>query len=193
MWSDPVNAPGMWVNEARGRGTVFGPDVTEAFLAANGLKLVIRSHEVRVWARGSNGGGGREERGAGGRGGGAPSRPGRGHGPTARLSGVHGHAPTARLCVACRVCVVCCLWCARAQGPDARDKRAEGDRMPPVDNGYALDHDTPAGAWRCATRVCVGACGVHGCVGVAGVCDPGGGGGGRSRRVCPTGTACHAS
>jgi hypothetical protein len=28
------------------------------------------------------------------------------------------------------------------EGPDARDKRQEGDRMPSVDSGYAVDHDT---------------------------------------------------
>lgn len=45
LWSDPVNEPGIRVNEARGCGTVFGPDVTAEFLAANGLRLIIRSHE----------------------------------------------------------------------------------------------------------------------------------------------------
>jgi hypothetical protein len=30
------------------------------------------------------------------------------------------------------------------EGPDARDKRLEGDRMPSVDSGYAVDHDTPS-------------------------------------------------
>lgn len=72
LWSDPVNDPGIKVNEARGCGTIFGPDVTAEFLSANGLKLIIRSHE----------------------------------------------------------------------GPDARDKRLEGDKMPPVDSGYAEDHVT---------------------------------------------------
>lgn len=74
LWSDPVNDPGIRVNEARGCGTIFGPDVTAEFLAANGLQLIIRSHE----------------------------------------------------------------------GPDARDKRSEGDRMPSVDSGYAEDHVTPS-------------------------------------------------
>ncbi|KAG2485825.1 hypothetical protein HYH03_015408 [Edaphochlamys debaryana] len=45
LWSDPVAAPGIQENEARGVGLIFGPDVTEAFLRANNLKLVIRSHE----------------------------------------------------------------------------------------------------------------------------------------------------
>lgn len=74
LWSDPVNDPGIRVNEARGCGTIFGPDVTADFLSANGLQLIIRSHE----------------------------------------------------------------------GPDARDKRSEGDRMPSVDSGYAEDHVTPS-------------------------------------------------
>jgi serine/threonine-protein phosphatase 5 len=72
LWSDPVNDPGIRVNEARGCGTVFGPDVTAEFLSANGLRLIVRSHE----------------------------------------------------------------------GPDARDKRVEGDKMPSVDSGYAEDHVT---------------------------------------------------
>lgn len=75
LWSDPVNDPGIRVNEARGCGTVFGPDVTAEFLSANGLRLIIRSHE----------------------------------------------------------------------GPDARDKRVEGDKMPSVDSGYAEDHVTDSG------------------------------------------------
>ncbi|KXZ48137.1 hypothetical protein GPECTOR_30g233 [Gonium pectorale] len=45
LWSDPVAAPGLRENDARGVGLVFGPDVTEAFLRANGLRLIIRSHE----------------------------------------------------------------------------------------------------------------------------------------------------
>ncbi|EFJ50937.1 hypothetical protein VOLCADRAFT_103728 [Volvox carteri f. nagariensis] len=45
LWSDPVAAPGFFENDARGVGLVFGPDITEAFLRANGLRLIIRSHE----------------------------------------------------------------------------------------------------------------------------------------------------
>jgi serine/threonine-protein phosphatase 5 len=45
MWSDPVREPGLAENTARGIGLVFGPDVTQAFLAANGLQLILRSHE----------------------------------------------------------------------------------------------------------------------------------------------------
>ncbi|KAF8068441.1 PU1 [Scenedesmus sp. PABB004] len=76
VWSDPVNAPGLRPNDARGIGCVFGPDVTEAFLAAsNGVRLIIRSHE----------------------------------------------------------------------GPDARDRRVEGDRMPSISGGWAVDHVGPSG------------------------------------------------
>lgn len=36
---------GLRSNITRGCGLVFGPDVTEAFLSQNDLKLIIRSHE----------------------------------------------------------------------------------------------------------------------------------------------------
>ena len=45
LWSDPAPTPGLLANDARGIGLVFGPDVTQAFLAANRLRLIIRSHE----------------------------------------------------------------------------------------------------------------------------------------------------
>ncbi|KAK9867191.1 hypothetical protein WJX84_006772 [Apatococcus fuscideae] len=45
LWSDPVADPGLELNEQRGVGTVFGPDITEQFLAQNNLKLILRSHE----------------------------------------------------------------------------------------------------------------------------------------------------
>lgn len=45
LWSDPVATAGLHANVCRGVGCVFGPDVTEAFLSANDLRLVIRSHE----------------------------------------------------------------------------------------------------------------------------------------------------
>ncbi|KAK9839890.1 hypothetical protein WJX84_007689 [Apatococcus fuscideae] len=45
LWSDPVADPGLELNEQRGVGTVFGPDVTERFLAENHLGLILRSHE----------------------------------------------------------------------------------------------------------------------------------------------------
>lgn len=46
LWSDPRSANGLG-NSGRGVAHVFGPDVTNEFLAANNLKTVIRSHEVR--------------------------------------------------------------------------------------------------------------------------------------------------
>lgn len=46
MWSDPQAAPGRLPSK-RGVGLSFGPDVTANFLARNGLKLVVRSHEVK--------------------------------------------------------------------------------------------------------------------------------------------------
>ena len=45
LWSDPQPFPGRGPSK-RGMGQSFGPDVTERFLASNGLDLLIRSHEV---------------------------------------------------------------------------------------------------------------------------------------------------
>jgi len=46
LWSDPQ--PGMGrLPSKRGVGVAFGKDVTENFLKTNGLKLVIRSHEMK--------------------------------------------------------------------------------------------------------------------------------------------------
>ena len=45
LWSDPVRGEGISVNEGRGVGLCFGPDVTERFLRHNRLGLVLRSHE----------------------------------------------------------------------------------------------------------------------------------------------------
>jgi serine/threonine-protein phosphatase 5 len=46
LWSDPCNENGRHVSK-RGVGLAFGPDVAEKFLRTNGLKYLIRSHEVK--------------------------------------------------------------------------------------------------------------------------------------------------
>lgn len=46
LWSDPSPIKGRTPSK-RGVGCCFGPDVTQAFLEANGLELVVRSHEVK--------------------------------------------------------------------------------------------------------------------------------------------------
>ena len=45
LWSDPQPFAGRGPSK-RGVGMSFGPDVTERFLSANNLQLLIRSHEV---------------------------------------------------------------------------------------------------------------------------------------------------
>lgn len=50
LWSDPQPQLGRSPSK-RGVGLSFGPDVTAAFLERNGLKLVVRSHEVKVRAQ----------------------------------------------------------------------------------------------------------------------------------------------
>jgi len=35
LWSDPITGPGLHDNEARGCGTVWGPDVTEVWLTVD--------------------------------------------------------------------------------------------------------------------------------------------------------------
>lgn len=47
LWTDPQVAPGRQPSK-RGVGIRFGPDVTARFCEANGLKAIIRSHEVRM-------------------------------------------------------------------------------------------------------------------------------------------------
>jgi len=47
LWSDPGRKPGRHINRARGAGLMFGPDVTQDFLTANNLDLIVRSHQVR--------------------------------------------------------------------------------------------------------------------------------------------------
>lgn len=46
LWTDPQTAPGRGPSK-RGVGLQFGPDVTKRFCENNGLKAIIRSHEVR--------------------------------------------------------------------------------------------------------------------------------------------------
>ncbi|KAH7476466.1 hypothetical protein PRIC1_000475 [Phytophthora ramorum] len=46
LWSDPRDEDG-WKPSSRGAGVEFGPDITKAFCAQNGISLIIRSHECR--------------------------------------------------------------------------------------------------------------------------------------------------
>jgi serine/threonine-protein phosphatase 5 len=46
LWSDPVEDLGLH-ESPRGMGSLFGPDITERFLRANHLELLIRSHQVQ--------------------------------------------------------------------------------------------------------------------------------------------------
>mmetsp|Transcript_66067 Transcript_66067/g.158009 ORF Transcript_66067/g.158009 Transcript_66067/m.158009 type:complete len:468 (+) Transcript_66067:167-1570(+) len=49
LWADPRGKTGYGPSFRVRKGCyIFGPDVTEAFLQRNGLRLVIRSHEVKV-------------------------------------------------------------------------------------------------------------------------------------------------
>ena len=45
LWSDPQANDGCVFNNARKQGQLFGPDVTQEFLATNNLCMVVRSHE----------------------------------------------------------------------------------------------------------------------------------------------------
>lgn len=47
LWTDPQPQPGRGPSK-RGVGMQFGPDVTRRFCEANGIRAVIRSHEVRM-------------------------------------------------------------------------------------------------------------------------------------------------
>jgi serine/threonine-protein phosphatase 5 len=46
LWSDPMDNVG-YAPSPRGTTSTFGPDVTERFLREQGLKLLIRSHQVQ--------------------------------------------------------------------------------------------------------------------------------------------------
>merc|ERR1719494_480730 len=45
LWSDPEEREG-WGISPRGAGHVFGQDVSEKFLYANGLKMIARAHQL---------------------------------------------------------------------------------------------------------------------------------------------------
>merc|ERR1719229_2108538 len=45
LWADPGESPGSILN-TRGVSHCWGPDFTERFLKATGLKLILRSHQV---------------------------------------------------------------------------------------------------------------------------------------------------
>lgn len=47
LWTDPQEELGYGMSK-RGIGVQFGPDITKKFIQANGIKKVIRSHEVRM-------------------------------------------------------------------------------------------------------------------------------------------------
>ncbi|EZG69140.1 serine/threonine-protein phosphatase [Gregarina niphandrodes] len=47
LWADPQDRPGSSPSR-RGVSKLFGPDVTDNFLTTNNLKLVIRSHEMKL-------------------------------------------------------------------------------------------------------------------------------------------------
>ena len=46
LWSDPQPFDGRGPSK-RGVGLTFGPDITANFLDTNGLKMIVRSHEVK--------------------------------------------------------------------------------------------------------------------------------------------------
>jgi diadenosine tetraphosphatase ApaH/serine/threonine PP2A family protein phosphatase len=44
LWSDPKTSNGISASN-RGCAYQFGPDITRAFLEANGMRMLVRSHE----------------------------------------------------------------------------------------------------------------------------------------------------
>ena len=47
LWSDPWKKSG-WKPSRRGAGINFGEDISQKFLNENNLKLLIRSHQVKM-------------------------------------------------------------------------------------------------------------------------------------------------
>ena len=45
LWSDPHDSPG-WGPSPRGAGSLFGKDKSEEFLRLNGLKMLVRAHQL---------------------------------------------------------------------------------------------------------------------------------------------------
>lgn len=45
MWSDPDESPG-WKESSRGAGFLFGPDVFREFMKKNGLRTLVRAHQL---------------------------------------------------------------------------------------------------------------------------------------------------
>ena len=48
LWSDPTDEDAGWVLSNRGAGFLFGSGVHRKFLAANGLELTVRSHQLAM-------------------------------------------------------------------------------------------------------------------------------------------------
>jgi serine/threonine-protein phosphatase 5 len=46
----PTLIAGLTPNDNRGIGTMFGPNATKEFMTANGIALVLRSHEVGMYS-----------------------------------------------------------------------------------------------------------------------------------------------
>ncbi|KAL0246562.1 hypothetical protein GEMRC1_007774 [Eukaryota sp. GEM-RC1] len=45
LWSDPDDRIG-WGASPRGAGYTFGPDISDSFCHKNGLKLLVRAHQL---------------------------------------------------------------------------------------------------------------------------------------------------